>query len=309
MATKVFGITFGKDKPVTAALPNADTPAPVINFTPSLPSINALPNSIKESYKNKALIRKFVSVGIVLVVIFGALFGYSVYGDIQHKTELAAFDTESSTLNAQIQELQPFENYKVEVAGKLTTLAEYLSKDVDSAKIVKSLFDIAIANGIILQDVSISINGDDGTSSCVSVDPFATIETIGCVTIKGSQPSPTGLNGFFDQISANEGYVNVFVGNSSYDSASPENNSFEGSFAFTSALYSNKFSNFILPIEILLESGLDTPVNPVDPNATPTPSPTNPVDPNATPTPSPTETPNPNATPTPTPTGTSQGNG
>lgn len=253
MATKVFGITIGKEKPPVNP---ADAPVPEVTFVPSLPSVNALPVKIKEQYRNRALINKFISGAVGLAVIIGALFGYSAFGEMQHSAAMTKYDDEAAALNSQIAALQPYENYKVQVGGKLTTLAEYLAKDVDAAKIVRVLFEYAATYNISFTEVSLSIVGDDGKNSCPSPDPFNTIETIGCVSFQGHMPDAAGLNGFIDSITNTSGFVNVFLRNATYGS-SYSNNNFSGSFAFTSELYSNRFSNYVLPIEILIQNGLD----------------------------------------------------
>ena len=313
--TKVFGITIGKK--TTAPKPAVNQAPPVIaEFIPSLPTVNALPLKIREGYQEKALIKKFAAGAVALAVLFAGMYGFSLYNQAQHKSEIDQLSVTSATLNKSITVLQPYDSYKVNVGGKITTLSSYLSKDVDAAKIVKILFNAADANGITFTTVSLSITGDDGKSSCPSTDPFNAIPTIGCISIAGNQPDSASVNNFFNQIGSTQGFVNVFVAGSNYSTTGDAKNTFTGSVAFTSALHSNKFSNYSLPIDILLKNGLDaapgtttggtatspaTPVAP-KPTSTPTASPTGKA--TSTPTPNPTGS----GTPTPNPTST-QGNG
>ncbi len=203
-------------------------------------------------------------------------------------------------------------------------MSTYLAKDVDAAKIIKILFDDANQNGISFSAVSLSIpttsttpgaaatSSGGGSGSCVSTDPFNAVATIGCITVKGNQTDANSLNNFFNTLGTTPGFVNVFIADSSYGSSGSgaTSNTFDGSVAFTSALYSNKYSNYSLPIDILLKNGLDAAPGAtagtsttVVPTTTPTAHATNQSTPR--PTPSGVSTNSPTGNPTPTSTSTS----
>jgi hypothetical protein len=278
MAQKVFGITIGKDKKAVTPKTASERPTPVSSWKPTLPAVNAIPVSILNKYENKELIRKFAAIGGVVVIIFGALFGYSIFASINHQQELTEFESSSTELNQQIQALQPYEAYKSAVANKMTTLSTYLSTDVNVSGMLNSLYSAAAANGVTFESLDINISdasptGEAVNSGCVQVDPFNPSTSIGCITFSGSQPNSEALNNLFNALQGQEGFVDAFLESATYESSEGgTGNTFNGSIAFTDAFYSNKYTNLTLDINTLINGGgLDQAI---DPNAAPAAEPT-----------------------------------
>lgn len=261
MAQKVFGITFGKEKTPknVTKIEGNEAPMPVSTWKPTLPTVNVIPVSIIERYETKALIRKFIGLVAVLVLIFSALFGYSIFANMMHQQEMVKYDQESTQLNSQITELKPYEAYKTDVASKMSILASYLSTDVDVSKLLDIFYNAAGTTGIAIDTVTVNINdqtvvdGTTPTSSCVQTDPFNKTNSIGCIVFRGAQPSPEAVAAFFNILNNQEGFVDDFLENTS--TSGTDGSSFSGSISFTDFFYSEKYTNLTLDIDSLINGG------------------------------------------------------
>lgn len=259
---KVFGITIGKpDKKVATDGDIENIPMPTTDWEFRIPTINVIPKSILEGYKSKTLLHRFITIGVMIAVVFIGLFAYSFFGDIGHKNSLASIESESDRVTSQITSLQPYKEYKISVSEKLTVLASYLSTDVDVSKLLNIMYENATDNGIVFNDLTVTISdtaSGDNASGCVQSDPFNKDTSIGCVTFSGSQPDSDSLNGFFEKLQNQEGFVNIFLENASYgtgDESGESENSFSGMIAFTDLFYSDKYTNLTLDIDTIIEGG------------------------------------------------------
>lgn len=329
MAQKVFGITFGK-KDELEGLPKVKTKTtgtvvfgiklpfggqPIesgeineslaINFVPRLPAVNVVPENITNRYEEKDLIRKFIKAGIGVGVVIALMFGYSTFGDLAHQNNLSNLSAEGKKLQDQATALAPYQTYLNNTKTKVESLASIMTTDVDSQKIVQTTFDNAAAQGITITNLDIKILTAGATGDCVATDPFKATAIIGCVKLSGSQPDAASVNAFFSGMSKTAGFTDGFINNTSYG----EKNTFSGSFAFTSELYSNKYNNLVLPIDSLIQSGL-TAILSEDPKVE-NPEASTGVDDNPAiplPTATPKATGNPTASPTPTTPASNEGN-
>lgn len=319
MAQKVFGITFGKKDELDGipkvktkttgtvvfgiTLPFGGKPIETeeineslaINFVPRLPAVNVVPENITNHYAEKDLIRKFVKIGIGVGVVIALMFGFSTFGDLAHTNNLNNLTAEGKKLQDQATALAPYQTYLNNTKTKIEALASIMTTDVDAQKIVQTTFDNAGAQGITITNLDIKILTTGATGDCVATDPFKATAIIGCVKLSGSQPDAASVNSFFSGMAKTAGFTDGFINNTSYG----EKNTFSGSFAFTSELYSNKYNNLVLPIDSLIQSGLKNVLAEAPAVANPT---TNTgVDDNAAvplPTATPKATPTPSVTPT-----------
>lgn len=311
MAQKIFGITIGKKDDLDLTVSSKkkfsipflgkkdkveeeiDIADLEIDFVPTLPAVNVIPPSVTEKYNDKDITKKFIRAGIAIVAVIILIFGYTNIGELNHQANIATLEAEGDALRGKIAELQPYETYKTEVEAKIVTISGIMTKDVDVQRIVDFVFSTAAANSIKLESLDIKIIGDGG-GDCLVTNPFEASAALGCVTVSGNQPNAESVNTFFSTIASTPGYIDDFINSTQY-SDDPESNSFAGSFAFTAELYSNKYNNMLLPIDTLLENGIEfeAPEAAVDEAETSTNNGTTPntQNNNSTVTPSPTPTP------------------
>lgn len=272
MAQKVFGITIGKKDPKPAKGAPVESQE-VFKLAPSswvktIPEVNAIPTQILEKYENVSLIKKFSKIGAAIVVVGVLVFGYSTYANMTHSQKLTEIQNEAGTVSQQIQAVNPFQTFKSNVNSKMTTLSSYLNTDVDTGRIISTMNNLAAANGITLDGVTLSITASDasadgaapvtGTGDCPTTDPFSSSPSIGCISFNGSQPDDAALKAFFDGLTNSEGISDVFVGNVSYsegENGEAGSNSFQGSASFTDAFYSLKYGHLAAGIDSILEAG------------------------------------------------------
>lgn len=271
MAQKIFGITIGKKddldltigekkkfsipffgkKNVEEEIDIADLE---IDFVPTLPAVNVVPEAILEKYSNKDITRKFIRAGIIIVSVIVLIFAYTNIGELAHRANIDKLESQGDALRGKIAEVTPYKNYEAAVQEKIVTISGVMTSDVDVQKIVDFVFATAAANSITISNLDINIVSAGG-GDCIVTDPFQASSVIGCVTVSGVQPNADAVNSFFGTLATTAGYTDDFINNAQY-SEDAANNSFSGSFSFTSELYSNKYNNMLLPLDTLITNGI-----------------------------------------------------
>jgi hypothetical protein len=284
MATKIFGITFGKKEPYdfdTAvetrkkllSKPNTKKIASGKNLTeeeeqlrkeqisesfqPSLPASNSISPLVLSKYKQQDLTKNFIKAGVALTTVFALIFAGNQTNQWLENSTLDELNLTTETKTKRINSLIQYNTYKNNVSTKITTIAEQLQNDVDVQQIIGYIYNTAAAEGIAITSINLKVakNAED-TGSCLPSDPFTTNSSfVGCVTVQGIQPSAGAVINFFNNIEGYSGFQDPFVNSTLYTA---RGNSFTGSFSFTSNLFSGRFATMKgQNIDFIIENGLN----------------------------------------------------
>jgi hypothetical protein len=264
---KVFGITIGKAKPsVNSLLVVTAEERQNVSFVPTLPIVNVIPFGIVEKYQIKGLVRKFglASIGIVAIFGLGAL---GVLGYISsQQSKIDALSAQQETLSQESEELAPYQAYNLSVDGKRTALEGVTGEDVNMGAIYENINSASTSSTITITTLSVAQNkaGEDA-SSCINPDPFASAESnvkiIGCVVLEGGGDNKDQVNGFLAELEGIGGdtpaYINPFISSFSTTSEPGEGaraSNFSATIAFTSSLYTGKYSILNLTLKELIDN-------------------------------------------------------
>jgi len=241
---------------------------PAINYKPTLPRINVLPDEITAKYETAALARKFGVGVIAAAVLVCATFGGGVLLNMQHQKALAGLDGQTTQLQSDITALQPFQLYKDGVEAKRTSLSTALTSDVDMASILDDLNSQAGNNNVTFDtvDVSLSATASADTAAggaaatggeCFNPDPFSATATIGCITLSGNSSNKDEVTGFFNGLDSTDGFVNSFISSVTNTNSETDGNTtqFNGSISITSVFYSGDFADLAAPLDQIIGGG------------------------------------------------------
>lgn len=274
---KIFGITIsggskkGKQSAPVVRLTAEDKQNFV--YTPtSLPLVNVIPQSFVEKYQVKGIVRKFVFAGIGVAATLALVFagGQAYLATLQG--QINALSQEQSQLTAQITALQPYQVYQVAVDSKRQALLSATSEDVNMGVIYQNVNNSASNNNVSVQSLAVvQYEAGAAGTECTNPDPFNTIvsveKIIGCVTIQGGADNKDQVNTFLRDLEGlgdaeGETYRNPFI--SSFLTASNDQGStstFAATISFTSALYTDKYSDLAISLAELIAAGGNVPVD------------------------------------------------
>lgn len=256
-----FGLSFGKK----ASKVEAVDPATFV-FTPDLPKVNVIPQSVTEKYEVKGVIRKIAFAGIGLVAVFAlVLVGGQTYTGMLN-SQVTDIQAQEQTLSSEVGALTPYEQYKNSVSSKREGLSAEVSTDVNVGSIYGDLYKTADSLALDLSSISIDQQDANGleTGGCTNPDPFTeAANIIGCITLQGSGSDPQGSKKLVEglvSISDPARYASPFI--SGIATSEEGTTTFDASISFTSALYTAQYAN--------LELALDEVLAGASPDATPT---------------------------------------
>lgn len=253
--TKVFGITIKKGGSGKTSKQgkkvNTINPEEFV-FTPKIPKVNVIPAELTEKYEVKGVLRKTTFAVVGIAAVFGLVYAGGLVATVAANNELTAIQAERNDLVAQVTALSPYQDYQTAVDNKRTTLSEEVSTDVDFGGLYEAVYGAAAVNGVELTSVTITQNNGTEESSCQNPDPFnEATNLIGCIVLEGKTGDPNSADNFLRTLTAlpEGGYVNPFITSvNTTDGVS----TFNGSIAFTNALYSNRYAELALPLADLI---------------------------------------------------------
>lgn len=258
--------TLFKKKPKNIEEAAAFDPNNVPVYKPNLPEVNLLPANIKEEYIAKELGGKFQKATIAVVAIFAVLGGVSFVTSNINQGKIDTITSETSQINAQVQQLAPYELYRTQVQTKRTQLGGAMGNDINFKALNDNFNSAAAAAGFEVRSVKITSGGDQasgtsGNGACVNPDPFSSATGTGCIAF-GLAGNGNLANFFLELNKEDKGFINAYVPKANLGSAEGETEKLvEGTVGFTDTYFSKKFSNLSAPIDTAL-----------DPNAAATPS-------------------------------------
>lgn len=247
-------------------------------YKPRLPEVNLLPANIKEEYVAKELGGKFKIATISVVAIFAILGGVSFVTSNMNQGKIDAITSETSQINAQVQQLAPYELYRTQVQTKRTQLGGAMGNDIDFKQLNNNFNAAAASSGFEVRSIKIASGGGadstgtSGNGACVNPDPFSSATGTGCITF-GLAGNGNLANFFLELNKEGRGFINAYVPKANLGSASGETEKLvEGTVGFTDQYFSKKYSNLSAPIDTVLDPNAPAPTG-GQPSAQPTTAP------------------------------------
>ncbi len=249
---KIFGITIGKKAPKPLPVIDPET----FTYTPKLPKVNVIPAELTEKYEIKGVARKAVGVAIGVAAVFGLVYAGGLAYTAKLDGDLAALTEQKNTLTTEVVTLSPYEEYKTAVSNKRTTLSKEVAEDVNYGSLYADLSNASNSSNTSFDALSVT---QDGEGSCINPDVFSEPENIiGCIQMTGGAGASTDVNVLVDNLlSLQNGdgtskYVRPFI--SSVSTGDNGGVTFSATISFTTALYSNQYSELELSIDDMLST-------------------------------------------------------
>lgn len=186
-------------------------------FVPKLPEVNLLPPNVKESYAAKDLMIKFFKGSIVLVAIFAVAFVGSTVSNFFYDQKINKIETETAGYQTEINQLNPYADYRTQLETKRSNLADAVETQVDASKVMAEFSNAASKAGYSVDTMSFgasqSVDGSSGgEGSCVNPDPFNPSTGIGCISFELKGSKNADINKLYTQIKESKSsFINLYV--------------------------------------------------------------------------------------------------
>ena len=199
---------------------NNDTPQA---YQPSLPTVNLLPEDIREITKVESVYRWLGVIAVIALVALGGAFVWK-QGDVTSANNtLAEANNEQTALKVSQENLADVDTYYAQVTANQTAIQQSMSKEVLFSDLSIRLRSAAPA-GLDVDTVAMSADTNastDGTStsttSCPSPDPFTPSSAVGCITLSGKADNRDAIGGMLDNLNRDDHFTGAFVSSTTTD--------------------------------------------------------------------------------------------
>ncbi len=173
----------------------SDTDGPVDRppFTATLPSVDLLPQHVRESM-SLARIRKWTAIVIVVMLVaVGALWWLQGSTIDRARDDLAAAKAQNRTLQAQVAALAPVKQMYEQITRLQNVVTTTLAAQPQASVVIDRLAQAGTqvtGEPITLSNTDVTYTGipqpGDALSTCPNPDPFGTAITVGCLTFSAT---------------------------------------------------------------------------------------------------------------------------
>lgn len=229
-------------------------------YSPSLPEVNMLPGSVKETYAAEDLRNKWIKVTAGMVLGLVAIYGISIVTENINQGKVDEISAVTASLQSETVALTPYAAYRTQVEGKRSELSSKMSGQINIAAI-NTKFNAAVSGaGYEIKSISLTLSGDagGGGGSCVNPDPFNPSTGIGCLSFSLTDSGNGSMTKFLSSLNEpGTGFVNAYIPNAI--TSSEEGASIDGSVSVEPSFLTNQYESFTLPIDSITQATTEAP--------------------------------------------------
>ena len=212
-STPFWKLDLGKKKPAAIEVEHPE-------FQRTLPRVNLIPASVRESIAVRKVRRGYV-FGFVGILVVVTLVWLMQNGSIlEQEARLTSAQNESTAISNQVKALAPVE----QLYQQITTQEAFITDAVASEALTSSLLEQlrAVAGpSVDYSSVSVSFTGipkpelsshpETALNECPNADPFGKDITIGCLTFSAQAPTRADVSKFLVRAEKNSFLVGPYV--------------------------------------------------------------------------------------------------
>jgi hypothetical protein len=210
-----WSMEIGKKGPVDDGVDHPE-------FAATLPSVDLLPQAVRESIALHGVIRWF-AVLLALIVLAGAGLWYLQGGRISEaEASLAQAQAEKQSIDKKIADLAPIKEMYTQIRGQQELVNTTLAAQPKATEVLLHLYEVAKTStgpkGIQFSSASVMYGGipkpGDESNLCPNPKPFTEGITVGCMTFEGSAIDRQHIAAFLTAMEADPMFVGPFVDSS-----------------------------------------------------------------------------------------------
>ena len=190
-------------------------------FSPTLPQVDLLPQSIRDSVSIAHIRTNAIRIGLALVVVTAALWVWTGTLINQAAQELADVQAQGATLRASVQALTPIKSMVTQLEQQQELVNTALAAQPQADAVVEHLIAAgARTSGPAMAFDSIAVNyapipvPGGQLNPCPDPDPFGTEIAIGCLTFSATAGSRAQVAQLLDELEADSVFVGPYVSTS-----------------------------------------------------------------------------------------------
>ena len=189
--------------------------------TASLPRVNLLPASIRQSVRISILIKRVLVAALGLMLAAAAIWLMQASTIKQAQQGLDQAQLNNQKLNAQVSALSPIGELYSALTRQQEFVEETLASSPQASEIIKRLQQAATDTGqapVAITSTSISYHGiprsGESLNPCPNPDPFNESITIGCLSFNATANTRDQISLFLNNIATDQLFVGAFVSSS-----------------------------------------------------------------------------------------------
>lgn len=262
----MFDINIWKKKDFTVssgALSSDEVIKVSKEFTPGVPGVNLLPESVNQGYKLVALRNKFIfAIGIIILSLTLLLIISKVFS-FDRPSGLDSVKSQIESATKQRANLLDYQIFYKSVEDKRQTMSTLMAHDIDFGNLISLVEDAAASSGVSIGSINVVTNDSKSTAigGCPSPDPFGSTSTVGCISFSGVTSDRVGIGRFVSALNSIKGFTNAYVPSSTVGGQSGAVSSVSqvsGTVSFTDIYYTGKYTDLAVPLSDLF-SGTKPP--------------------------------------------------
>ena len=223
--------SLGKSNGVAPDDFSQDSNVPSEQLTVLLPRVNLLPFSVRQAVRIRALVKRAVLAGLVVVLVGASvwLLQGPTINQAQEKLDRAQEDNQS--LNSQVSALSPIGELYAALTRQQEFVEQTLASSPQASEIFTRLQNAAETSGkssIQITSASVTYQGipelGDPLNPCPNPDLFNESITIGCLSFNATANSRDQISLFLINLAADPLFVGAYVDSSIVNSAVTDGN-------------------------------------------------------------------------------------
>ena len=212
-STPFWKLEIGRKKPVSIEVEHPE-------FVRSLPRVNLIPASVRESIAVRKVRRGYV-FGFVGILVIVTLVWLMQNGSIlDQEARLTSAQNESAAISNQVKALAPVEQLYQQITTQEAFITDAVASEAVTSSLLEQLRAVA-GSSVDYSSISVSFTGipkpelsanpETALNECPNADPFGKDITIGCLTFSAQAPSRADVSKFLVRAEQNSFLVGPYV--------------------------------------------------------------------------------------------------
>jgi Tfp pilus assembly protein PilN len=189
-------------------------------FERTLPSVNLIPASVRESIAVRKIRRGYVFGFLAILVVVTLVWLMQNGSILEQEARLTAAQNESVTISSQVEALAPVEQLYQQITTQEAFITDAVASEALTSGLLEQLRAVAGAD-VDYSSLSVSFTGipkpelsanpETALNECPNADPFGKDITIGCLTFSAQATSRADVSKFLVRAERNAFLVGPYV--------------------------------------------------------------------------------------------------
>ncbi|MEY4136005.1 MAG: hypothetical protein RL205_133 [Actinomycetota bacterium] len=189
-------------------------------FEPSLPRVNLIPPTVRESISVRKIRRGYVFGFLGILVVVTLIWLLQNGSILDQEAKLTSAQNESAAIGNQVKSLAPVEQLYQQITTQEAFITDAVASEALTSSLLEQLRAVAGPN-VDYSSISVSFTGipkpelsshpETALNECPNADPFGKDITIGCLTFSAQAPTRADVSKFLIRAERNSFLAGPYV--------------------------------------------------------------------------------------------------